>query len=507
MVPDDSINEGSGDEQDPGPIINPLSRPVPLWSELLNRVKLFDWWVEYHKGGTYESILKNRIIQLGMETGFPNRWLRKILRHAISEFSKKGLGPDYYGYHNIDHELEAALFTLIAANSQPANSSFTPEELAYLFVAALFHDYDPLKRFDKPHEDAVEQIIRTDTKIRRFIDEVGLNIDIVIALIHRTAYPFQGDNAKHAQNRMKELFTAAGIPEDNYATRKRYTNLGWFLSVSERIAGYALGDFEHSKDLARRNAHALGWHPSVINERSVHYFETLGEEREMFDRVMSGVPERYRATFFNNVEGFTEAWKKEVELQRSVRNEVMIRTLVENNVDAKLPRAVVDSVMEVYSEQSFPMSSVREDFLTSLWDPENILVTLRAEKQDGAIVGYAKGSPLEKCKLRRGTIDYNFGKHNTSYLEGIGIRRGYLGATGGHLLRLKFFDEAANRGYKFVTGYAHRDVILQRIKKGEKIEMVQRYDPDKLDYYRANLTDEMYRTILSDSNVIYVDHG
>ena len=44
------------------------------------------------------------------------KWAKKIIRHAVSEFSKKGLGLDYYGYHNIDHELESTYFTLLAAN-------------------------------------------------------------------------------------------------------------------------------------------------------------------------------------------------------------------------------------------------------------------------------------------------------------------------------------------------------------------------------------------------------
>ncbi len=503
MVPDQTSNEGSGSRQDP--IVNPLTRRVSFLSELRNRLRLFDWWVDYHKGRAYESILRDRIIQLGMESGFADPWLRKILRHAISEFSKKGLGPDYYGYHNIDHELEAVLFTLIAARGQVGKNGFTTEELWYLLVAALFHDYDPKKRFDKPHEDAVEQIVRRDAKIRRFINDVGLDINIVIAMIYRTAYPFQGENAAHALNRMSELFTAAGIPEGDSVKRQRYSDMGWFLSVCERVAGYALGDFEHSKDLARRNAHALIWNPSVINERSVQYFTALTNEKAMFDRVMAGVPESYKKTFFDNVKNFNQAWNKESELRQKNSNQVAIRTLVETNRAAKPPSEVIESVMEIFDEQSFPMRTSRQVFLKSLSNTGNILVTLRAGSQDDTVVGYAKGGPLEKCKLRKGTIDSNFGKHNTSLLEGVVVRRGFLGATGGHLLRLKFFDEAANRGYEFVTGYAHRDVIIQRIKKGEKIEMVQKYDPDMLDYYRANLTDDMYRTILSDSNAIYVD--
>ena len=71
---------------------------------------------------------------------------------------------------------------------------------------------------------------------------------------------------------MQELFTHAGIPESDTLKREHYERLGWFLSVSERIAGYALGNFERAMELVWRNAHALGWHPSLINEESVKYF-------------------------------------------------------------------------------------------------------------------------------------------------------------------------------------------------------------------------------------------
>lgn len=488
--------------------INPLSRPRSR--QFLKRIELFKWWVNYHRGSTYEAVLTDRILRLGAEVGFQDKWVRRILRHAISEFSKKGLGPDYYGYHNIDHELEAAYFTLLAATGPRSGyPAFTMEEITYLFVAALFHDYDPLKRFDKPHEDAVEYIVRNDGKIARFIDEVGLNIDIVIALIHRTAYPFRGEIAAHAKARMKELFDAAGLAEQDTSARMRYTNMGWFLSVAERIAGYALGDFTHALDLARKNAHALGWHPSVINERSVQYFSSLKEEAEMFQNVMSGVAEGYRRTFENNVEAFNMAWKEELELKNMLMQNLKMISIVEKpstlaDATANSPN-VREEVLRIFKEQALPIRVEESQFKKSLGEADTILVTLRTISSDGEfkVVGYALGYPLEKSRLRRGTDDDNFGKNNTIYLEGMGVRKGFWGASGGHLLRLKFLGEASKRGYRFVTGYAHRDVIVQRAKKGEKIDIVQRYDPDMLDYYRADLADDLYETILAGSDSAY----
>ena len=54
-----------------------------------------------------------------------------------------------------------------------------------------------------------------------------------------------------------------------------------------------------------------------------------------------------------------------------------------------------------------------------MFEIDTFLVTLRIFREDGdiQIIGYAKGYPLEKSKLRRGTADENFGKNNTAYLE------------------------------------------------------------------------------------------
>ena len=257
---------------------------------------------------------------MASDIGFQDRWTAALVRHAVSEFSKKGLGADYYGYHNIQHELEAAYFSLIAAYGHYRREFiFDQQDLIYLFVAALFHDYDPLKHFDKPHEDSVEAFVRDDKQIKKYLDDVGINIDILFVLIHRTAYPFRDKIAEHANMRIEELFTLAGIPENDSETREHYKHLGWFLSVSERIAGYALGDIEHGRDLARRNAHALGWHPSRINEESVRYFSIIKEEKEMMKSVLAYVPEKYKKNFFDNIQSFKDVWEEENSIRASIR--------------------------------------------------------------------------------------------------------------------------------------------------------------------------------------------
>ena len=485
-------------------LVNPLAEPLPVYYEFYKRLKLFPWWLQYNIGISKEAILKDKIIQLGTMMGLQDRWIHRIIRHAVSEFSKKGLGADYYGYHNIDHELEAAYFTLLAANGQNKeeekannNNKFSVDDIKYLFVASLFHDYDPLKQFDKPHEDAVEWFLRNDDKIKGFIKAVGINIDIVVAIIHRTAYPFRGKIAEHAEKRMEELFTYAGIADHDIKTRKHYQDLGWFLSVSERIAGYALGGFERSMELARTNAHALGWHPSRINEESVKYFSILKEEKEMFERVLCAVPDEYKKNFYDNVAAFKKAWANEIEIRNSIRRgKISLISIVEKTIEHEevvLEPTVRESVLNIHRELHIPVGIKGEKrFRKSLNRSDTILITLRVVKDDndkfGEIVGYAKGGPLENYNLRRGTHDENWGKKNTAYMEWISIKPGYWGETGGHVLRIEFLKEAKRRGYSYITSYVHRNVIMQRVNKGENIEIVQKYDPDKLDYYRVNVS-------------------
>jgi hypothetical protein len=501
--------------------INPLAEPLPAWYELYKRFALFPWWLRYNFGIAHEAVLRNKIINLGVTMGLQDKWLQRIIRHAVSEFSKKGLGSDYYGYHNIDHELEAAYFVLLAAKGrnnsnneagmQYMDEKFSQEDIRYLFVAALFHDYDPLKQFDKPHEDAVEWFIRNDEKITKFIEDVGINIGIVIAIIHRTAYPFKRKIAEHAEKRMEELFTYAGIPKNDSKTRQHYKDLGWFLSVSERIAGYALGDFEHAMVLARTNAHALGWHPSRIYEESVKYFSTLKEERRMFEYVLHGIPPEYKKTFFENIATFNNIWAREVDIRASIRkNKIALIPVVEkidngetNEFDSHLchlEQNTIESVVNIFKELHVPVDINNEvRFRKSLKWNDTILLTLRVKEEDKTdykIIGYAKGAALENYHLRHGTHDENFGKRNTVFMEWIGIKTGFWGENGGHILRSEFLNEAKLRGYSYLSGYVHRNVIEHRVNKGEDIEIIQKYDPDKLDYYRANLNNQSYLTTI-----------
>ena len=79
-------------------------------------------------------------------------------------------------------------------------------------------------------------------------------------------------------------------------------------------------------------------------------------------------------------------------------------------------------------------------------------------------------------------------------MEWLGIKTGFWGENGGHILRLEFLKETKRQGYSFVSSYVHRNVIQHRINRGEDIEIIQKYDPDKLDYYRYDLSSQNYLT-------------
>jgi hypothetical protein len=469
---------------------NPLAAPTYEWYQFHKRLHLLQWWLKYKIGHTDEAILKKRIIQIGNSLGISTKWLNKTIEHAITEFSVNGLGVDYYGYHNINHELEATYFTLLAAYGQrniDANNQFDLTDIKYLFTSALYHDFDPLKRFEKPNEDAVESYIRNDKRIKESIDEADLNIDIVIAIIYRTAYPFQGEIAENARNRMYQLFTNAGISPNDREKRKHYEDLGWFLSVSERVAGYALDDFEHAMELARRNAHGLGWHPSRINKESVKFFSLLNREKFMLNRVLDGISEGYKQNYQNNINKFKESFLKEIEIKNAVRKRE-INLIFKSEDNKNINSSSINEILGLYNELNNLLEIKNEKkFMKSINHPKTILVSLRLNNTNGKVIGFAKGGPLEYYKLRRGTIEENFGKKNTVFLERINVKTGYWGESGGHNLRMKFLSEAKKNGYQFVTGYVHRDVLIRRINNGEPIRIIQRYDPDKLDYYRLYL--------------------
>ena len=59
--------------------------------------------------------IRNAILDLLSSVNMATEENTKLLDYIIELFNKNGLSSDYYGYHNIDHELEVTYVTLMSA--------------------------------------------------------------------------------------------------------------------------------------------------------------------------------------------------------------------------------------------------------------------------------------------------------------------------------------------------------------------------------------------------------
>ena len=99
--------------------------------------------------------LRNGIFDLLSSANIATEQNIELLDYTIDLFNKNGLSSDYYGYHNIDHELEVTYVTLVSAIYSLNKKKFELEDVEYLFASALLHDFDPAKASDRPHEKSV----------------------------------------------------------------------------------------------------------------------------------------------------------------------------------------------------------------------------------------------------------------------------------------------------------------------------------------------------------------
>ena len=145
--------------------------------------------------------LRNEIINLIVEHGMDQDCYTEMLDYTIDLFESQGLGLDYYGYHNINHELEVTYVTLLSATWDNFANNIPEEDLKYLYVAALFHDFDPQKNVDKPHEESVIRFISLDKKLQELLKEASVDLEIIKALIHRTTFPWAGKLKEDAEKK------------------------------------------------------------------------------------------------------------------------------------------------------------------------------------------------------------------------------------------------------------------------------------------------------------------
>jgi len=409
----------------------------------------------------------------------------KLLDYTIQLFKDNGLFSDYYGYHNVDHELEVTYVTLLSGINALDENYLTLDDLNHLYAAALLHDFDPDKATDKPHEKNVIQFISKDQTIQKLLADANLDQNLICALISRTVYPWKGDIITNTDKLIQNYFSKSKIKKDK-KQQEHFQELGHFLSVSDRIGGYSLGDFQKAMDMAKMNAHSSSWHPAFIVRRAVSFFEDmLNNESDMCQRVLYGLPKHMRKNLLDNIVSFMKLRQEELQIYNQfVYDGLPLVPCIEKN---QISDAAADTLLSIYRELPKPLQFTRDDFIESLDDPETILNTLRVGAANGPIVGFSKGGPLEKYNFDLQFEDKNRGKNNTIFLEPVAIKNGYWGFHGGREIRQLFMMQVHSKGYKFMTSFAMRDVIDERKKNEKNVVFVKKFDPERWDYFRVTL--------------------
>jgi len=431
------------------------------------------------------TVMRKEILDLMVLNRLQDDCFTEMLDYTIDLFESQGLGTDYYGYHNINHELEVTYVSLLAVKQNKVQ--LTNEDIKYLYIAALFHDFDPEKSVDKPHEESVVRFITIDKKFRQLIDDANIDLEIIKVLILRTTYPWSGELRKNAEEQITQCFQNSDLTRNNKQYQQHIMEIGQYLSVVDRISGYALGDFTKALKMAKMNAHALAWRPSLIVRSSVAYFEELlNKEPDMTKAVLKILPKEMRKNFFDTVLSFMRIRQQEITIQadHAYENLKLVPTI--DYLETRKDPNFIKTLYEIFLELPTPLQFEKENFEKSVKDSQTIINTLRLNDKNGEIIGFVKGGPLEKYKLREEIRDENYGLGNTVFLEPLALKIGYWGLKGGSEMRHMFILQSHAMKYKYLTSFALRDVIEARIKK-EQAEFVTQFDPERWDYYRIKI--------------------
>ena len=170
--------------------------------------------------------MRNEILSLMTQQKLENDCYLEMLDFTIDLFESQGLGTEYYGYHNINHELEVTYVSLLAINQEKIK--FTEEDKRHLYVAALFHDFDPQKNVDKPHEESVLKFISTDKKLRELLTSAKIDLEIIKILILRTTYPWSGKTRENAEEEINQCFEKSEITRNNVQVQKHSMEIGCY---------------------------------------------------------------------------------------------------------------------------------------------------------------------------------------------------------------------------------------------------------------------------------------
>ena len=316
------------------------------------------------------------------------------------------------------------------------------------------------------------------------MDTVNIDLEIIKVLILRTTYPWSGKFKKNAEEQIKQCFQNSDLTRNNQQYQQHIMEMGEYLSVADRISGYALGDFTKAMEMAKMNAHALAWRPSLIIRSAVAYFEELlNKEPDMVKGIFKILPKEMRKNFFDTVLSFMRIRQQEITIQADYAYENLKLVPTIESMTTREDPNFIKTLFEIFLELPAPLQFEKECFEKSVKDSQVIINTLRLNDKNGEIVGFVKGGPLEKYKLREEIRDENYGLENTIFLEPLALKIGYWGLKGGSEMRHLFIMQAYSMKYKYLTSFALRDVIKARIDK-EQAEFVTLFDPERWDYYR-----------------------
>jgi hypothetical protein len=429
--------------------------------------------------------MRKKIVDVMIQNELEEDCFIEMLDYVIDLFENQGLGSEYYGYHNINHELEVTYVSLLAVNQEQVK--LTKSDIRHLYVAALLHDFDPEKSVDKPHEKSVLKFILTDKKLQELIKIAKIDLEIVKVLILRTTYPWKGEIKDEAELQVKDCFQNSDLTRNNQELQQHIMKIGEYLSVVDRISGYALEDFSKGMEMAKMNAHALAWRPSLIVRRAVGYFEDLlSNETVTTKGVLKVLPNIMRKNFFDTVLSFMKIRQQEITIQADCAYENLKLVPTIESMKLRQDAEFIKELYDIFLELPRPLQFSRENFEETIKDPQIILNTLRLNNKNGEIVGFAKGGALENYDLREEIRDENFGLSNTIFLEPIAVKMGYWGLRGGSEMRHMFIMQSHSMKYKYMTSFALREVIQARVSK-ENAEFVEQFDPERWDYYRIEI--------------------
>ena len=429
--------------------------------------------------------MRKKIVDVMIQNELEEDCFIEMLDYVIDLFENQGLGSEYYGYHNINHELEVTYVSLLAVNQEQVK--LTKSDIRHLYVAALLHDFDPEKSVDKPHEKSVLKFILTDKKLQELIKIAKIDLEIVKVLILRTTYPWKGEIKDEAELQVKDCFQNSDLTRNNQELQQHIMKIGEYLSVVDRISGYALEDFSKGMEMAKMNAHALAWRPSLIVRRAVGYFEDLlSNETVTTKGVLKVLPNIMRKNFFGTVLSFMKIRQQEITIQADCAYENLKLVPTIESMKLRQDAEFIKELYDIFLELPRPLQFSRENFEETIKDPQIVLNTLRLNNKNGEIVGFAKGGALENYDLREEIRDENFGLSNTIFLEPIAVKMGYWGLRGGSEMRHMFIMQSHSMKYKYMTSFALREVIQARISK-ENAEFVEQFDPERWDYYRIKI--------------------